>query len=220
MERQRAPFRHYFGALLPTDQNARLLDVGCGYGAFLYYLQKEGYNNAEGVDISPEQIEAARRLGVSNVMCSDVVAFLQGRTEAYDCITAIDFVDHVPKEQILPLLKAIHNALRPGGSFLMQAVNGGSPFAARLRYADFTHEFALTALSARQILEAAGFTSVQTFGTDPYVHGLRSLVRVMIWKALTALLGVYLAAETGVLRGHILTQNLISTAVKSGTGSM
>lgn len=214
LERQCGLFRQYFGRLLPQDRDARILEVGCGYGAFLSYLQAEGYRNVEGVDISPEQAEAARRLGLSNVVCADAIAFLQEHPETYDCVVAIDFIDHIPKGQVLDVLKAIYSGLRPAGVLILQAVNAGGPFAGRLRYADFTHEFALTPVSARQVPEAVGFGDVRIFGTDPFIHSFPSLVRVLVWKVIRAVLWVYLAVETGVTRGHIFTQNLIAVARK------
>jgi hypothetical protein len=39
-------------------------------------------------------------------------------------------------------------------------------------------------------------------------------VRVVAWKAVSGLCKVALAAETGVLRGHIVTQNLTFVAQK------
>jgi len=214
LEKQARTFRHYYGPLLPRDKNARILDVGCGYGAFLYFLKTEGYRNIEGVDISQEQIDTAKKLGLDNVVCEDALSFLQARPETYDCIVAIDFLEHFSKEEVLDILHAIFQALKPGGRLIIQTPNADGPFAGRYRYCDFTHEFALTATSARQILEAVGFRKVQIFAVEPFVHSVPSLFRVLIWKVIKLLLCLYLAAETGVIRGHILTQNLIAVAYK------
>lgn len=214
LERQRRVFHHYFGRLLPQDRDAHILEVGCGYGVFLYYLHAVGYREVEGVDISPEQVETARRLGIPNVVCADAVEFLKKHPEAYDCIVAIDFLEHFPKQEVITVLEALFTSLKPRGKLIIQTPNADGPFAGRFRYCDFTHEFALTATSARQILEAVGFRDVCIFGTDPLVHGFPSLIRVLVWKVIKALLWVYLVAETGATRGHILTQNLIALARK------
>jgi hypothetical protein len=39
-------------------------------------------------------------------------------------------------------------------------------------------------------------------------------VRWALWRGIRALLVAYLAVETGVVRGHILSQNLIAVASK------
>lgn len=219
LRRHQRFFRHYYGRFLPQDRNARILEVGCGYGSFLHYLKAEGYVNAEGVDVSPEQVKAAHELGLSNVYCADVLSFLPQRAGSYDCVVAIDFLDHFPKSQVLDVLKAIRDSLRPGGCLILQAVNGDGPFAGRLRYGDFTHEFALTSTSAQQIMKASGFDRVSICGTDPFVHGFPSLIRVIVWKVIKACLLVYLIAETASMRGHVLTQNLIAVAYKPVEGS-
>ena len=46
----------HFGHLLPPSREARILDVGCGRGGMVYWLNERGYQNAEGVDLSVEHI--------------------------------------------------------------------------------------------------------------------------------------------------------------------
>ena len=46
-------------------------------------------------------------------------------------------------------------------------------------------------------------------------HGLASAARVVVWQVVSACYRIALAAETGTLRGHIVTQNLIFTARKA-----
>lgn len=214
LERQGVFFRAYFRRFLPKDKNAKVLDIGCGYGAFLYCLQKEGYSNVWGVDISPEQVEEARRFGLHNVHCEDLRAFLAKHPDEFDCITALDVVEHFPKEEVLPLLDAVLQGLKAGGTFIMQSPNGASPFFGTIRYADFTHELVFTRESVHQILSHVGFCDIRVFPTGPVVHGLPSGLRWLLWQMFRLVLHLYLAAETGVLRGHILTQNLIAVARK------
>ena len=39
-------FRKRFARHLPAERNARILDLGCGYGEFLCFLQRAGYRQA------------------------------------------------------------------------------------------------------------------------------------------------------------------------------
>jgi len=50
----------------------------------------------------------------------------------------------------------------------------------------------------------------------PVAHGLVSAARVAVWKPISGLYKFALAAETGALRGHIVTQNLTLVARKAG----
>ena len=66
--RRRAPYlkrviqRHF-----PADRDAQILELGCGHGAFIHLIRQAGYNNVVGVDISPEQVAKAERLGIVGV---------------------------------------------------------------------------------------------------------------------------------------------------------
>jgi 2-polyprenyl-3-methyl-5-hydroxy-6-metoxy-1,4-benzoquinol methylase len=214
LESERPVWSYLYKRFLPKDLDARILDLGCGYGAFLNFLQKDGFKNSEGVDVSPEQIAKAQELGLDNVTCDDAMNFLRQRPAQYDCVVAIDVIEHFPKEEAFALLEAVNNCLRPGGTVLIQCPNGDSPFAGRHLYGDFTHEFALTSRSAKQIFEATGFDEVGVYPVDPVVLGISSALRNAAWKLISRALSLYLAVETGVMGGHILTQNLIATAKK------
>ena len=39
-----------------------ILDLGCGYGSFLYFLQSKKYINVTGVDISTQEISICKNL--------------------------------------------------------------------------------------------------------------------------------------------------------------
>jgi SAM-dependent methyltransferase len=90
----------------------RVLDVGCGAGAFAVQLaQRSGQVDA--VDRSAEMIAEAGRRTPENVNCvlGDVlVDALPGRE--YDAIVSITALHHMPLEEVLPRLA---DALAPGG---------------------------------------------------------------------------------------------------------
>ncbi len=67
--RPRAPLlRRLVQRHFPADKNAAVLDLGCGHGTLLHFARQLGYRNALGVDGSPEQVAAARHLGIEGVM--------------------------------------------------------------------------------------------------------------------------------------------------------
>ena len=61
---------------MPEDKKAKIIDLGCGNGGFVYWLQQIGYQNAEGIDISAEQIETGQKLGIKNIKQADIKEFL------------------------------------------------------------------------------------------------------------------------------------------------
>ena len=50
----------------------------------------------------------------------------------------------------------------------------------------------------------------------PIAHGLVSAARVALWKSISTIYQIALAAETGALGGHIVTQNMTFVARNDG----
>jgi 2-polyprenyl-3-methyl-5-hydroxy-6-metoxy-1,4-benzoquinol methylase len=199
----------------PGNKDIRILDLGCGYGPFLYACHKSGYRNLWGVDTSPEQVTLAHRLGVKQVLEGDIREFLRGRPESFEVITAFDVLEHFAKGEVMEILDLVNAALTRGGLFILRAPNGEGPFAGRYRYWDFTHELAFTRNSLMQVLRNAGLTEVTCHETAPVPHGVKSAVRLVLWKLLRTLWFFYLVVETGNYRDdYILTQNILAVARK------
>lgn len=68
IKRQFPVWKRYYGRFLPADKITKLLDVGCGNGGFIYFLQTLGFKNSLGIDVSKEQVESAHKLGINNVL--------------------------------------------------------------------------------------------------------------------------------------------------------
>jgi SAM-dependent methyltransferase len=88
---------------------------------------------------------------------ADGFEFLKDRHRTYDLITLCDVIEHVPREKVLPLLRLVYVALRPGGALYVRTPNMASLLASYSRYLDFTHLTGFTEFSLTQVLEAAGF---------------------------------------------------------------
>lgn len=189
-------FRKLFTPYLPVKRDARILGLGSGYGEFLYFLQRQGYERAAGVDLDAKHVEIARSLGVRNLSYGDARQLLRGSSALLDFISAIDVLEHFPKEKALDLLNPVYAALRPGGMFLCQ-VPGAPTFYLPHFYMDFTHETPFAPGSLKQALEMAGFINVRVSGMAPVVHGVRSAVRFVLWKLIEAGLRFVQTVEAG-----------------------
>lgn len=186
-------------------------DIGCGSGQLVRCLLADGYD-ASGIDVSPEQVALARQAGLTQIQAGDYNRLLRDRPGQLAAVTATDLLEHLTKPEVLATFDAVAAALRPGGRFIVRVPNAVSPFGGAIRYGDFTHETWFTARSLRQLALAAGLEPVTATACPPPVHGVASALRAAAWKPASGLFKLMLAAETGAVRGHIVTQNLTFVA--------
>lgn len=202
-------YNSYFGKFLPEDKNARILDAGCGNGEFVSWLHKKEFKDAEGIDISEEEVEIAHKAGRQNIRRGDIKN-LEGN---YDLIFLRDVLEHFTKEEALDVLEILRSRLSTGGALIIQTVNAKNPLWGRLRHGDFTHDLAFTEESISQILRANDFKNISIFPQRPAIHGMFSAIRYIFWMCFELRLKFYLLIETGFTKG-IFTQNLIVKAIK------
>jgi 2-polyprenyl-3-methyl-5-hydroxy-6-metoxy-1,4-benzoquinol methylase len=110
----------------------RVLDVGCGRGLIMNHLA-ERYPSSRftGMDLSQEAVAFAHRdasgRGLNNItfIPADVSNFdTTTEPESFDLITTFDAIHDQAKP--LNVLKGIHRALKPDGTYLMQDISGSS----------------------------------------------------------------------------------------------
>jgi len=202
-----------FSEFLPKDKSSAILDLGCGEGSIVYWLHKKGFLNSKGIDISLEQINVGKRLGIKNISQCEMTEFLENNQNYYDVIFARDLLEHFEKDQILKILRLIFKSLKKNSSLIIQVPNGESPFGNRVRYGDFTHEIAFTSGSLSQILKVTGFEKINFYPTKPPVLGIKSFFRYVLWKMVEKFYKLLLFAEVGST-SKVVSQNIIAVAKK------
>jgi len=200
---------------VPPDRDLRIADLGCGHGTLVFCLRAAGYRNVAGVDVSREQVDVARQLGIEGIAEGSLQAFLEARRGALDVVILMDVLEHLTKQEIFDMLAAVRAALRPGGRVIIHAPNGEGLHGMHILYGDFTHEVCLTPQSARQILRATGFDDVASYEDAPTLHSIKGVVRFVLWHLLTLPRRLLLFAETGSAK-HVLSRNLLVVAHAAG----
>jgi len=123
-----ALFKKNYSRYLPSDKNAKILELGCGQGLFAYFLQREGYTNYTGVDMSPQQLEMAKKMaGIGDrgkFIQKNVFAFLSESSEKYRLIVARHILEHMKKDEVIQFLDLIYNALAAGGKVIIGTAKG------------------------------------------------------------------------------------------------
>lgn len=203
----------YLPMLKQYPSDSRILEIGCGRGFMLEYLNNKGYKVTEGIDISEEQIEIAKSKNL-NVNVADVFSFLSTSKQDYDIIIAIDIVEHFSKNELLNLFELIYKALKSKGMLILHTPNGQAIFAGKLIHGDLTHMTILTPNSLTQILKLFGFNEISFFEKGPVNKNLVGCLRLFIWNIIKFKYNIFLLAESGK-KERILTQNFICTAKKA-----
>lgn len=152
-------FRHNYQALLPADRATPLLDVGPGLGEWLDCLAAWGYTDVCAIDLSPQVVEHCTARGHRVDLAPDAAAWLHAHAGRFGVITLLDVLEHVPRESTIPMLRAVREALAPGGQLIVQVPNAQNPDAALYRYGDFTHTAGFTEYSLAELFRATGYSS-------------------------------------------------------------
>lgn len=113
-----------------------LLDVGCGNGAFLRFVQDAAPGaRLAGIELDPGRAQEARaRNPAAEIHESDALAAVAAGTDTPDLITLWDVFEHVPEPAAL--LQSLAARLAPDGRLFLQTIHEDSivPRLGRLSY--------------------------------------------------------------------------------------
>ncbi len=173
---------------LALKEGERVLDVGCGWGAFPLRAATKYGASVLGITLSPPQAERARQraeeAGVADRVEVRVMDYRDLATsgERFDAIASIGMVEHVGEEQIDVYARTLAGLLDPGGRLLNHGIS-------RLRHTDpdaaaFSERYVFPDGEPLQLsrvllaLERAGFITrhVSEHGAD-YAETLRHWAR-------------------------------------------
>jgi len=197
----------------PADKRIHILDIGCGHGTFLYFAKEKGYTNIKGIDFSEEQVDLAHRLGLHEVERAGLDEFLPRAKEKYDLVLLIDVLEHMEPQELFDALDGVAGILNPGARVIIHVPNAEGLFGMRIRYGDYTHTQAFTPKSIRQVLLTCGFEDIRCMEERPVPHGIKGIIRNLLWRLGTINSRLLLMAETGERR-FVLSQNMLVVAAR------
>jgi 2-polyprenyl-3-methyl-5-hydroxy-6-metoxy-1,4-benzoquinol methylase len=176
-------FDHLFRSLLEANKSMDIVEAGCGPGHFLYWAESRGFQSVSGFDLSNEQVELARSLGLRAEEAS-FQSFLPRARESYDWIVALDLVEHLTRDEGLEFLDLCREALRPGGRIFLTTPNGAGLRSGPVSTGDLTHETIYSPQTIALALRLTGYEAIEVREIIPPPTSLRSRVRRMLWKAI------------------------------------
>ena len=204
-----------FKQFLPVDKHAKILEIGCGAGQFLFYLKDSGYLNIEGVDIGEEQIRFLDKFGIKGSVIRSIPEYLGVKEGIYDLIFMNQVVEHFSKDELWTNLRFIRSSLKSGGILIIATPNMACISGLFQRYIDFTHEIGFTERSAQQVMRISGFKDITVTG-DRIKLKMRPQ-RILWWvlnRFWAASLGFIYYIEKGMDRPKVLSRNLIVVCKK------
>jgi ubiquinone/menaquinone biosynthesis C-methylase UbiE len=169
--------------LLLLRKTDKVLDIGCGYGGLLIYLnRKVGFTQVmEGLDCSTLMVTRAqaemRKRGLDSLIRirQGLATKLPYPDSSVDVILSTYVIKHLSDELFLQMLKEAMRVLKPGGRIcLWEAAPSQNIYLQvlnlKLLKMGVSTAYLRTAGQLRKCLESAGFSGLQPYGHGPYYY--------------------------------------------------
>lgn len=175
-EAQRNKYRRLLALLAPAP-DAKLLEIGCGWGQFACLAAKEAGVKVTAITLSREQLEFARRRvfaeGLAERVSVELCDYRDVRGD-YDRVASIEMIEAVGEEYWPIFFGKLAECLAPGGRAALQAITIDETLFPRYRRsADFIQKYVFpggmlpSAAALRREGERAGLAwlGADRFGT-------------------------------------------------------
>jgi len=182
---------------LPVQRQAAL-DLGAGQGELVEALLRLSFTEATGVELSPSQVQLARRHGCQAVRQGEGGQALAELPDAsLDLMVCFDVFEHLTHDTCAQWFAQIRRVLKPGGRLIGHVPNGLSPFAGSVYWGDLTHLWCPVPESIQVFCRSSGLVwlgAYENIGASP---GLKGRLRALAWRGVRAVLAVASTVETG-----------------------
>lgn len=147
--------------LMKDNGLKKVLDVGCGTGKLVQYLNENGFD-AYGCDSEDVAVNLAKKINRRNAISIASATHLPFPNTSFDLITGISLIEHLSKSESIDFLKEVRRVLKPNGFIFVVTPNFASPcrFIQGKKwfgYSDPTHINFFTPLSLANLLKDYGF---------------------------------------------------------------
>jgi cyclopropane fatty-acyl-phospholipid synthase-like methyltransferase len=108
-------------ALAAVPPGARFLDVGCGTGRWVRRYAELGFSPV-GVDATIGMLQVARSCATTAPLLTGLAQNLPFSDTAFDCLSDITVVQHIPYELQPMVFREMVRVLKPGGRMILMEV--------------------------------------------------------------------------------------------------
>ena len=153
--------RRAIEARFPRGFRGRLLDVGCGDGAFVLEMRRRGWEVCA-TELDPATVQRLQASGIDAKLPR--LAAQEGFAGPFDAVTCWHVMEHV--ERPLQLAEWVRTQLKPDGTFQATVPNiaslQGRLFKRHWLHLDVPrHRYHFTAKTFRSLLTRAGFSAIR-----------------------------------------------------------
>ena len=108
---------------LKLKAGMKVLDIGCGWGAFAKYAAEKYKVKVVGITVSKNQIDLAR--GICKGLPVEIrLQDYRDLNEKFDAVVSIGMFEHVGYKNYGTFMKVVHKCLKDNGLFLLHTIGG------------------------------------------------------------------------------------------------
>lgn len=148
-------FRKNILRFLPKNRKAKIIDLGCGKGHFLYFLEKNGYSNYKGIDIVKENVNYCIKKNLK-VLQADLTKYVK-KNKKIDVFILNNVLEHFSHNEIIKILNNCHHSLNPNGLIIIIVPNCNNIYGISTYFSDITHKSPLTEKSFEDLIQKTKF---------------------------------------------------------------
>jgi SAM-dependent methyltransferase len=141
--------------LAKLHPHSRVLDIGCGTGRWVRRYGEMGFR-ATGVDLTSGMLRLASQRGTTALLIAGEAYRLPLKDAAFDCVSDITVVQHIPAPLQLQALSEMVRVLRPAGHLILMELTRGNG----------THIFPRTPQDWIQQVASCGANLIGWFGQE------------------------------------------------------
>lgn len=110
---------------LGLKKGDHVLDIGCGWGSFMFYAAEKYGVKVTGVTVSKEQAAfVAERAKRDKLPVTAKLIDYRDLTGTFDHVVSVGMFEHVGPKNYKTYFKAVKKLLKPGGLFLLHTIGG------------------------------------------------------------------------------------------------
>lgn len=188
-----AGFYAYTAKLLPVEPASKILDLGCGTGLELEeYFSINPYADVTGIDLSAAMLNALAQKFPDKKLKLIHGSYFETPFghERYDAAVSVESLHHFPAELKRSLYRRLHDALKPGGYFILTDYFAESDSLEKEYFenleklkreqnitdrAFYHYDTPLTVDHETEILKAAGFAHVEALQNWAATYTLKAI---------------------------------------------